>query len=72
MNCFECLKKNDKVVVYVCGLLTAYAGKKLLNSAKVRTACVSTLAKGMLLQKEQKAMYKILKMRLRTCVMMQL
>lgn len=49
MNCFECLKKNDKVVVYVCGLLTAYAGKKLLNSAKVRTACVSTLAKGMLL-----------------------
>ena len=52
MNCFECLKRNDKVVVYVCGLLTAYAGKKLLNSAKVRTACVSTLAKGMLLQKE--------------------
>jgi hypothetical protein len=52
MNCLDCLKKNREVVFYVGGLATAYLGKKLLSSSKVRTACVSTLAKGMTLQKD--------------------
>lgn len=52
MNCLECLKKNQKLVCYVGGLATAYIGKKLLGSSSVRNACVSTLAKGMTLQKE--------------------
>ena len=51
MNCFDCLK-NEKTLFYLGGLATAYIGKKLMNSQKVRTACVSTLAKGMTLQKE--------------------
>ena len=50
MNCLECLKKNQKLVCYVGGLATAYIGKKLLGSSTVRSACVSTLAKGMTLQ----------------------
>lgn len=52
MNCWDCLKKNQKLVCYVGGLATAYIGKKLLASTKVRSACVSTLAKGMTLQKD--------------------
>ena len=52
MNCLECLKKNEKAVLYVGGILTAIVGKKILNSKVVRNTCVSTLAKGMQLQKE--------------------
>ena len=52
MNCLDCLKKNKKLICYAGGLLTAYVGKKLASSCKVRKACVSTLAKGMTLQRE--------------------
>lgn len=52
MNCWDCLVKNQKLVCYVGGLATAYIGKKLLASTKVRNACVSTLAEGMKLKNE--------------------
>lgn len=52
MKCLECLKKNQSLVCYVGGLATALIGKKVLGSKKVRSTCVSALAKGMTMQRQ--------------------
>lgn len=52
MNCWECIKENSKLACYVGGALTAFVVEKVVRSPKFRETCVSTLAKGMMLQKE--------------------
>ena len=52
MNCWECLKENSKLACYVGGVVTDFVVEKVVKSPKFRETCVSTLAKGMMLQKE--------------------
>ncbi len=52
MNCWDCLKENAKMACYVGGIVTAVVVKAVVKSPKFRETCVSTLAKGMTLQKE--------------------
>lgn len=53
--------KNDKVLFFAGGLLTAAYGKKVLTSDKTRKACVTGLAKCMQLQNEAKESFKNMK-----------
>ncbi len=61
MKCLDCLKKHQNLVCYAGGLLTVYVGKKLLASEKLRAACVSGLAKGMMLQRQAESCLQSIK-----------
>ena len=53
--------KNEKVLCFVGGVLTATYGVKALKSEKTRKACVSGLAKCIKLQNDAQATFKNMK-----------
>ena len=61
--------KDKKCWCFAAGVATAVVGKKIATSDKVRSMCVSGLAKGMKFQQRLKKHYKICVKRLKICVM---
>ena len=53
--------KDKKCWCFAAGVATAVVGKKIATSDKVRSMCVSGLAKGMKLQKDAKAAFQNMK-----------
>ena len=61
--------KDKKCWCFAAGIATAVVGKKIATSDKVRSMCVSGLAKGMKFQQEAKETLQICVKRLKICVM---
>ena len=57
---FNCLR-NDKLMCFIGGVVTATIGVKILKSDKTRGACVRGLAKGMKLQRDAQEIFQNMK-----------
>ena len=53
--------KDKKCWCFAAGIATAVVGKKIATSEKVRSMCVSGLAKGMKFQQDAKAAFQNMK-----------
>ena len=57
---FKCLK-NEKLIYFIGGVVSATIGVKALKSDKARSICVRGLAKGMKLQKDAQETFQNMK-----------